>query len=170
MTPHERVIAMLVATFQPARWTEESTAAYVVALGDLAPDALHVAALELMRTSRFMPRPVELRQVVLEMAGDQAPAVETAWAEVAEAFGTVGRVGEPAFSHPVVARTVDGCGWRLLCDMDLTGARFTFTRAYERQVARAERDALVAPELSAGLVALPDLRMTRDLPEARPAQ
>jgi hypothetical protein len=86
---------------------------------------------------------------------------------VAEAFGTVGRHGYPEFSHPVIADTVGSCRWRLLCDMDKSGARHTFTRAYERQAARAERDALVAPCLGAGRVALPDLSLARELLEGQ---
>lgn len=67
--------------------TEAKIEAYLYALGDLAIDDLEAAAAVALRTCRFMPRPVELRELVEQRTGGDA---EAEWDELVAAVRAEG--------------------------------------------------------------------------------
>lgn len=148
MSEHEQIVAMLVDAFQPPRWSERSTAVYVHALEDLDPAALLVAAEDMIRTTRFMPRVAELREAVLDVVDGDVPDPAAAWAEVIAAIGTCGRHGHPRWSHPLIGRAVDAHGWRNLCDSTNPAIGTQFMHTVERFTGRARREALAADGLA----------------------
>lgn len=70
MTPEDRQSFALTLAAMAAAYREEADEAlaegYWITLGDLPLDRVKPAVVELMRTSKFMPRASEIRELVLE--------------------------------------------------------------------------------------------------------
>jgi hypothetical protein len=155
-TTHEHAVRVLVDAFDPPRWSERRTALYVAALDDLPGDVLHLAVLDLIRTTRYMPRVAEVRRAVLDLVRPRRPDAGEAWAEVLDAIRSLGRHGRPEWSHPLIGDAVRAVGgWRWLCDStNPTADRARFLDAYARLAERDEHDVLGAPALDGVLTEL----------------
>lgn len=125
------------------------------ALGDLPLDAMKSATVAWIRDDHeFMPKPGQLRKIVL--AQNSPPAVDpgVAWEIVQREVGRVGfnrtpvfRNGQfeeapkPTFTDPVIAAAVQSVGWRRICTEDRTKGDFVrrdFDQAL-RQAAEQQR-------------------------------
>lgn len=133
--------------------------AYFDALRDLPMGRVNAAVRLALRTCRFFPKPVELRELVEGSADQRA---DFAWGEVLEQIRRVGYMGSPTFTDPAISDTVCQVwgGWRRLCETlpgegpELVGWMKQFKAAYKTVSAR---DAIAA----ASVAALPDgLRQT----------
>jgi len=125
---------------------------YAAMLPDIPPDALEAAAKKIITTSTFFPSLAEWRLAALDILHDQAsvPAPFEAWANVLSEMRRVGSYGKPQFSHPLIARAVEGFGWRELClsenqDYD----RAHFTKAYQQLQERRAEETRALPEVKA---------------------
>jgi len=85
----------------------ETQRAYLMALEDLDIKQVHSAIYRLMRTSKFFPKPVEIR----ELCGDSSDAeIQAAWKELQQALDRFGSVDVVTFANPVLAATVKAMG------------------------------------------------------------
>lgn len=106
-------LAVLSETFnEPV--SELRAEAYFSALEDLPIEAVVEAVKQAIRSLKFFPRPVELREYVQGSLDDQSIA---AWSEVLSEVRRVGYCGQPMLQDPTAeaVRLVWG-SWRQLCE------------------------------------------------------
>lgn len=151
-----RLVAMLVATFRPARWDELSQQVFESAIEDLDFELAKRAVSRLLTVARFMPVPAEIREAATELKlGPTRPGGE-AWGDVLDAIRRVGGYApQPDFADPLVGECVNAFGWRALCfegDGDHDRARFI---QYYDQLAKTRRSEQVSgvtlPRLPSGV-------------------
>lgn len=151
LTDHVKLIQQLASVHQPFGWTDDSVDGYLLGLGDLPINVFRQVVVTSIQTGDKMPAPATLRRAALEIvAPNRPPSVEVAWHEVESQFGTVGRVGTPRWSHPLVGEAQRRTGsWTSLCNLeDLKDAKWTFRSAYKDLVERAEHAAMKSRGLS----------------------
>lgn len=151
-TPEQvaKVCGVMAAAYPNYKLTPQTIHVYARTLGDLPADMLEAAALQCIATSEFFPTVAALRKAAFEiMAHAQGiPTAHEAWGEVRRAMGTVGHMGKPKFSHPIVERAVAALGWRDLCLSDNpTADRARFLECYQQLLNRAQVDAAMLPEV-----------------------
>lgn len=130
-----QIMAVLRTAHHRAEITDKTMDAYYVVLKDLDPDALKAAALQLLATSKWFPKPSELRAAVFdlrELASD-VPDAYTAWDDAMTQVGAVGWRHVPEFKHALTAATVERIGgWRNLCmSTNAIADRSRFVQAYD---------------------------------------
>ena len=92
--------------------------------------------------SKFPPTIAEIVEVLTK---SDAPSTTEAWAEVRSQIQSVGYVGIPKFTHPVIELTVKAFGWQNLCDStNANVTRSNFIKLYETQVARGDQRAALS--------------------------
>lgn len=135
-----KLIALIQGAFSPTQAFPESTVeAYTLGLIDLDYGRANAAVVELVRTSRFLPKVAEIREAIVE-AELELPAPELAWEEVLEAIRRVGPYRTPTWSSPEVAAAVRAVGWRTMLDStNIQSERRCFIDAYRAARAKAVR-------------------------------
>lgn len=89
---------------------------YVHALRDVPVERVEAAAAKAAEQCKFMPLPVELR----ELAGEARPEdrAQLAWAAFEQAVESVGGYRSPNFDDPLINATVRGLGgWQRCCEL-----------------------------------------------------
>ena len=136
-------------------WNEGFAELYAVGLRALPDHIMMDVVSRAIMTCPSRPTVPELMALAAEMLCGFGPIASEAWEEV-ERFLTarglycrqdpehpnIFREGEPAFSHPFIARTVQRLGgWRALCasELGLSALSERFCVAYEETVDRAFR-------------------------------
>lgn len=135
MANEKSILAILFWLDQQAehRLQEYQIPLYLQVLGDLPDDALQQAALLHVSRSHYFPHPSELRKAALEILSASQPAPDefAAWQEVNEEIERTGYLGQPSFSHDLIAKAVATFGWRYLClSADRMSDRSNFLKAY----------------------------------------
>lgn len=139
MTDHDRskfaeALHVLAETFgEPL--SDLRTEAYFDALRDFSIEQVSLATRLSLRTCKFFPRPVELRDLI---AGNQDDNAETAWGGLLREVRRVGYMGTPDL-EPRTALAVKELwgGWRRLCETlpgegpELIGWLKQFKETYE---------------------------------------
>jgi hypothetical protein len=94
--------------------TQVRQEAYFRALCDLSIDDVQYAVAAAIRTGRYFPRPVELRECVI---GSPEQLAEERWGEVSRQVARVGYTGTPSFTDPLVLRAIERLwgSWMNLC-------------------------------------------------------
>lgn len=123
--------------------------AYYAALSDLDTTAVLAAMHHCMRSSKFFPRPAEIREMV---AGDTESKADGAWGEVLHAIRTVGYMRFPLFDDQRIMPAIrDVWGsWERLCTTlpaegpELVGWIKQFKSAYRSSTLRMEQAQLMA--------------------------
>jgi len=89
--------------------------AYFDALSDLSIEQVHAAVRLSLRSCRFFPKPVELRELVM---GTPDANADVAWGELTREIARVGYLGTPRFSDERTAITVREVwgSWLRLCE------------------------------------------------------
>jgi hypothetical protein len=130
---------------------------YQEALADIPVEILRAAVLAVVSRSRFFPTVAEIREEATKLAAPGYPSPIEAWAEVVAQIASVHYDGRPVFSHPLISKVALGMGWRYIClHDDAAVARGQFLRQYQAECERAQREALLMPqvrELAAKLAA-----------------
>lgn len=143
--------------------------AYFLALDDLPLEAIIAAMRVSMKTCRWFPKPVELRE---HLDGHQDTNGDLAWGDVLHEIRRVGYCGSPSFSDPRVldvVRTVWGT-WQQLCETlpgegpELVGWMKQFKVTYETLT---RRDAQPRVDRAVVLVAQ---RTMKAMPVGEPIQ
>lgn len=175
MTPHDRdafgdLLLGLGETYgEPV--SEARMEIYFRALADLPLDAIRAAANVHVRTSKFFPRPAELREALVGSAEDQA---ELAWAHVLGEVRRVGAYGVPTWPDAATARAAAELfgGWAALCAQlpaggpELIGVAKHF-RALHAAYTRRDQRALLPPSREEATQRLAEVKaqlVTRHLP------
>lgn len=142
------LLEILVMAFQERRIEnpEMAVTAYWMALDDVPFDLGQMAARHLIRTSKWFPKPAEIRGAALDLALP-LPSPDEAWAEVMVQVRTRGHNHTPEFSSQVIADAVARIGWRNICateEPERMGQRFTglYASLRRREVETAKPDAL----------------------------
>lgn len=145
---------------------------YFDALRDFSLEEATAAMREALRTCKFFPKPVELRELV---DGDADTNADQGWAELIREVRRVGYMGTPDFTDGRIAMAiVDIWGsWRRLCETlpgegpELVGWVKQFKSAYRSQGVRARTDALAAGMPSAIRKQIADIAKAKQMPPAR---
>lgn len=120
--------------------------AYYSALSDLDLSAVLEAMHTCLRSSKFFPRPADIRE--LAQGGPRADRADLAWGELIQAVKRVGWARFPTFTDPNVMPTIQSVwgSWVSLCETlpaegpELVGWMKQFKSAYQSIDARAERE------------------------------
>ena len=138
MTDAEREAVVGALTVAAEIFGEAMTAArmegYVAALDDLAGAQVIAAIAGLTRTSRYFPRPADIRDAAIGSVDDRA---ELAWRRVLAALEQVGTNASVDFGDPILHAAVvdlggwaDAWQWQRLDDRALGFVRTDFVRLY----------------------------------------
>ena len=145
-----RAISGAYPTFE---LTDDRVSIYVKLLADLDADALIAACQQHIATSKFPPTVAELREACTHLTRSALPAWADAWGEVLEAIRRVGYLGQPSFSHPLIAQAVQGMGgWKVMCQMEIGETstwRAQFRDVYNAYASRATATANLLPDVRA---------------------
>lgn len=144
------VISEAYPTFE---LTDGRIKVYQDMLSDLDAPALKAAVRQHIAVSKWPPTVAELREGCADLTRPALPAWSDAWGEVLEAIRRVGYLGQPSFSHPLIAQAVQGLGgWKLLCQMEISETatqRAQFRDMFNAYANRAEREAALLPAVRA---------------------
>lgn len=144
---------------------------YFDALRDFELEQATAAMREALRTCKFFPKPVELREMV---DGDADTNADQGWAEVIREVRRVGYTGVPRFNDQAALAAVrDVWGsWSRLCETlpgegpELVGWVKQFKSAYRSQGVRARTDALAAGMPSNLRKQIADIAQAKAMPPA----
>lgn len=145
---------------------------YFDAMRDFSLEEASAAIRVALRTCKFFPRPVELREMV---EGDTDANADQGWAEVIREVRRVGYLGTPMVADPVALAAVrDVWGsWRRLCETlpgegpELVGWMKQFKSAYRSQGVRARTDALAAGMPAALRQIIGDIAQAKSMPAGK---
>lgn len=121
MTPEDRPrFAGAIGALAEAYRQTISTAtikAYEMGLDDLSIDQIEHAVRKAMRTCKFFPAPIELRELAGELSGSNRAIV--AWEEFERAVVRHGGYRSVRFTDPILTATIRNLGgWQRCCEMD----------------------------------------------------
>lgn len=121
MKPSEAAaaVAVLLAAFPAARWSDSTVDVYERMLADLDYDLVRGAIGRIICSSKFLPTIAEIREAAAEISVGPTRSAVDAWGDVTMAVRRVGYVASPKFEDPVVAECVRVMGWRNLCLADV---------------------------------------------------
>ena len=156
MTSADREAFALLMTGLSETYNEPVSVArmevYFAALADLELADVRRSATVLVRTSKFFPRPAELREAIDGSSEDRA---ELAWMQLLQLVRRVGYMGTPDFGGDAAlqrsALELYG-GWGRLCELlpssgpELLGFAKQFKAAYRAYDNRAQRQLLTEHE------------------------
>ncbi len=109
------LIGALAETFQKSP-SEATFLGYEMALDDLPIERIEIAVRKAMRSCKFMPLGVELRELAGELSTTDRPRL--AWDEFERAVVSVGGYKSPDFADPLINAVVRHLGgWVRCCDM-----------------------------------------------------
>jgi hypothetical protein len=129
-----RVLKILGDVYSSYHLSSSAVEVYVRLLADIPGEVLERAALEHISRSNYFPAIAELRSAAFDIleAISPIPTDYEAWGEVQSEIRRVGHVGQPQFSHELIARAVELLGWRYLCLSENPVAdRAHFVQAYQ---------------------------------------
>lgn len=134
---------------------------YFDALREFTIEQVNGAALVAIRSCKFFPKPVELRELIL---GTPEGHADDAWAELIREVRRVGYIGAPSFSDERTERAINETwgSWRRLCETlpgegpELIGWIKQFKAAFQslekRDVSKLLTPATIHPQLQAFLI------------------
>ena len=172
MTKEEmsKVLAVFSTVFSRKETFEEAaqrTKVWQMICSDLDYETAQVAAVKLMKTAKFEPRPADLIEATESLMPKTVPDTESAWIEVCKKLNPY---KAPQWSHPLIGEAVKVLGYRTLCDSENPEwDRQHFIKVYERMVAR-EKDEKVNQQVlkACGLLEEPKLKvLAGGLPDKR---
>lgn len=162
-----KLIAVLVASFPDAKWTDATRMAYESAIVELEHGPTQQALRRLIATTKFRPAIAEVLAAVADVAHGEQRKGADAWGDVVYAVRYVGSYRNPAFRDPIVAHVVAQLGWSNICLEGGSDAplRARFCEAYDAAASAERREVLASP---ARLRALPPVVAAdgRQLPKA----
>lgn len=145
---------------------------YFDAMSDFTLEAAEAAIRAALKTCRFFPRPVELREMV---QGDPESNADSAWAEVIRMVQHVGYTRHPIFadSRTMLAVQAVWGSWVRLCETlpaegpELVGWMKQFKSAHKSHDVRQRVDALSAGMPSGIKDMLADIAKRKQIPSGR---
>lgn len=169
MTPDDatEIVSLLVATFRPADWTAESTAAWSLLLSDLPAEQTRTVVIGLCQSEKWMPPISAIRSAVL--TAGRLPAAE-AWRLVQAEIGRVGYTESPRWppAHAGLLRAAVETlgGWLALCASENQVAdRAHFLKCWDQLETLEHAKAVLSPVVSRTLESLAQKWDVKHLPE-----
>ena len=133
-----RTIAPVICAYQSAKITDEIAQTYAIALADIDQTALAAAVLKCLRTKKFFPAIMEIREEVDNLTaiaiGQVVKSPDEAWNEVQKQMQEAFIYKKPVFSTPEIEKAALSMGWIGLCETpteQIGTARAQFLRMYE---------------------------------------
>lgn len=129
---------------------DETFDVYYEILKDIPTEALTEAAKQIMAEATFFPAISEWRKAAFDILTRrlQIPSQFEAWEEVIEKAARIGHYQVPEFSHPLIARSVECCGWRQIClSEEPEFERNHFYKVYESFRTRAQEEFRMLPDV-----------------------
>lgn len=143
------LIAALCETFQKTP-TDGTFLGYEMALDDLPIERIEIAVRKAMRTCKFMPAAVELRELTGELSTTDRPRL--AWGEFERAVIKHGYGNSPDFEDKLINATIRHLGgWERCCDLESEEFDKWLRKDFEATYATFMRH-IPSPELCAPLV------------------
>jgi hypothetical protein len=144
-----KTLAPLICAYQSAKIDDELAQTYAIALADIDQIALAAAVIKCLRTKKFFPAIMEIREEVESLTaiatGTKAKSPDEAWKELLDAQWKYWPYQEPEFSTDAIKQTVLAMGWRNLCtaeQKDIGITRAQFLKMYE-SVCNRKREAKI---------------------------
>jgi hypothetical protein len=158
-TDAAKLVAVMAAAYPAATTRPETAAAYHLLLSDVPYEAAVRAFTILGRTSKWMPTPAEIREVLADAVSDIEPW-EAAWDELMTTIKRHGSYlfrhrshsGWPGWSDELVAAAVNHVGYENVCGAEyeqLPTIRAQFRNYYQNEAGRRKK------VIQAGDAALP---------------
>lgn len=140
---------------------------YFQALSDLTLEQVREAARAHVQSSRFFPKPVELREAIAGRIEDRA---DEAWAQLVSMVRRIGYTGKPNWQDPLLERTAKELygGWSALCSRlpsdgpEMLGQAKLFKATYTAYARRASADRLALPSKDEAKAVLGNLKRELD--------
>jgi len=150
-------IRVLAALYSEFKLTPETVTAYWIVLGDIDPQLLQAATLQLGSNpeTNFFPRAGAIRKACYELAENENETITAAdaWIEVMAAMGKYSVYRTPEFDNPLTMKALGGTrGWRALCvsdESDESYHRHQFIKAYESYIERERYNFRMLPQVKA---------------------
>jgi hypothetical protein len=162
-----RVLGALAAAFPYAKIERPTIEIYAEALADIPPAVLKAAGVACISRSTFFPAISEIRDEALRAMSPERPSPEAAWQEVLEQVRSVHFCGTPQFSDPLIAKVVEGVGWRDICMCEEPGVpRGQFYKLYAAALERERHEALLPSGVRQMMAQLRVKMQVNALPEA----
>ena len=144
------VIKRLADSFPNFNLTKNTMVEYINRLRDVPVDALNLALERCQLKCKFFPTISELRDEVFEATYLPPPTAARAWSEFTQQASSI----YPAFSHPLIAETINRLGGvrhleRIWTNDSEIGLRLDLTREYDDLVRRAKDDARMSADYKA---------------------
>ena len=123
----------------------------VLSTANVPDDAFRSAVAQAVNDPQFMLHiPSSIQDAYRKMAPGSSltvPTPEEAWGEIQNRIRSVGYVGTPSWSHPVIGEMVRGMGgWQQLCASETPLAdRAHFLKMYASRVERSQEVASLTP-------------------------
>ncbi len=120
---------------------------WTLLLADIDYKLAEVAAVKMLRSCRFEPKPADIIAAVRAIAHSRVPSPEQAWLLVQKEIARCGQYKAPEWSHAYIQEAVRTINWWNLCttEIDLSAR---FMKIYESIVSRrrdeAENNAVAA--------------------------
>jgi hypothetical protein len=121
-----KLLDLLGETFR-TEVSEIRRLAYFDALSDIPLADVAVAVRALLRTAKFFPKPVEIREAVY---GDLGRVIESEWLALHQAMATIGAYRSLICDNPVLGQTILAMfgSWPQACRTDLSDEMWAATR------------------------------------------
>ena len=137
-----KIIAVLSTGFKNiADGGRAKAAAWHKILGDIDYAIAQQAAMYLLNTCKFDPKPSDFREAVNKIKNCGIPTAEEAWSEV---MRNLNPYKKPTWSTSVIANAVKAIGYTNLCNTECIGVeRAHFFNIYNNLLARAQEGELI---------------------------
>lgn len=146
-----KLLAFITALYPRIELAPASVAAWHEMLGDMPFDVAMTATKRVLAQQTFPSLPAigEIRAAAADLTAPKLRDPGEAWREVMTEIRRIGAYGEPHFSTPQIAMTVETIGWRELCLSEEGDGviRAHFFRVYEQYARRAREDAILPEAL-----------------------
>ena len=145
-----KLIAVMVAAYPRAKFTQANANAYAAGLEDLDHGVASEAIHSLIRINKWLPTIAEVRATALDLMQGERPHALEAWGKVCSAAERRGSYWSPKFRDATTQRCVEAMGWRYLCRSTSDAAdRARFVELYAQLSERQRlRDVRALPEPS----------------------
>lgn len=145
----EQIQAILMAAFPHQEIEEPTLKLQRLMWADIPLDVLEAAAKQYIATNKFYPTVAELRDIALQIARPEIPSAIEAWGEVEKQMVSIGHVGVPQFSHPLIGAMVKYLGgWKKLCLSENGVAdRARFIDGYKQLEVREQKEMQMLPQV-----------------------
>lgn len=160
----QNAVRALLVAYPRQEFPAPTQKLYLQLLGDLDPDVLEIAVLDLITKSTFLPSISEIRAAVGSLYERSSGRLDaySAWDKVCSEIIRVGWYGAPELDD-MTSRALKAIGgWRMTCQSEnMTADRSRFVSAYETFLKREREEGVELPMVKHLLAGLTTERLLR---------